>query len=54
MSWKIILQEPTCNVGYGEDLSIKELANMIRKMVSYQGDIVGDSNIRRNSQKAYG
>ncbi|MHB1086473.1 MAG: GDP-L-fucose synthase family protein [Minisyncoccota bacterium] len=32
------------NVGTGEDVSIKELAELIRKTVGYEGDIVWDSS----------
>jgi GDP-L-fucose synthase len=30
------------NVGTGEDLTIKELASMIQKIVGHQGDIIWD------------
>jgi GDP-L-fucose synthase len=32
-----------CNVGVGEDLSIKDLAGLIRKVVGYQGKVVWNS-----------
>lgn len=37
-------QPPLINIGMGRDLTIKELAEDIRKIVGYQGDIVFDSN----------
>ena len=32
------------NVGYGQDISIKELAHLVRKIVGYEGEIKFDSN----------
>lgn len=34
----------TINVGVGEDLSIKELAELVRKVVGYQGELVWDTD----------
>jgi GDP-L-fucose synthase len=34
--------EPHLNIGTGEDVKIKELANIIKKVVGYQGEIVHD------------
>ena len=31
------------NVGYGEDITIKELANLIKKIIGYEGKIIFDS-----------
>jgi len=36
---------PVVNIGVGEDLTISELARIIAKTVSYQGEIVFDSNM---------
>lgn len=38
------LKESLYNVGTGEDISIKELAEMIQKIVGHQGSIVWDSD----------
>jgi GDP-L-fucose synthase len=32
------------NVGFGQDISIKELAELIRTTVGYQGDVAWDSS----------
>ena len=32
------------NIGYGKDISIKELAELIKKVVGYKGEIVFDQN----------
>jgi GDP-L-fucose synthase len=32
------------NVGYGEEVTILELANLVKKVVGYEGDIVMDSS----------
>jgi GDP-L-fucose synthase len=36
-------EPPLINIGVGEDVSIKELAETVREVVGYQGDIVFDS-----------
>jgi len=33
------------NIGTGEDVTIKELADIIRKVVGYEGEIVWDTNV---------
>lgn len=35
---------PIINVGYGEDITIRELAALIREIVGYMGDIIWDRN----------
>jgi GDP-L-fucose synthase len=37
-------QRQTINIGYGEDLSIKELAETVRKIVGFPGKIIFNSN----------
>jgi GDP-L-fucose synthase len=37
-------QRQTINIGYGEDLSIKELAETVRKIVGFPGEIIFNSN----------
>lgn len=34
----------TINIGYGEDISIKELANMLKEITGYKGEIIFDSS----------
>lgn len=35
---------PLVNIGYGEDLTILELANLVKKITSYEGDLIFDSS----------
>ena len=37
-------QPPLVNIGWGEDYTIRELADRVRKVVGYQGDIIWDSS----------
>jgi GDP-L-fucose synthase len=37
-------EEPFINVGYGSDLSIRELAEMVQKVVGFEGQIVWDAS----------
>ncbi len=39
-----IAAENLYNVGYGEDLTIKELAHLIQKVVGHKGEIIWDSS----------
>ena len=38
------LMQNHINVGFGSDISINELAELIKKIVGFQGDIVFDSS----------
>lgn len=37
-------QPPLMNIGWGEDYTIRELANRVRRIVGYRGEIVWDSS----------
>ena len=44
---KIIFQNPKkklINVGYGEEISIKNLSNLIKKIIGFKGKIIFDKN----------
>ena len=41
------------NIGYGEDISIRELAEKIKKITKYDGDIIFDKSKPDGTQKNY-
>lgn len=42
---KVVDQNPYVNIGYGSDITIRELATLIKKIVSYEGDVIFNVNM---------
>jgi GDP-L-fucose synthase len=44
MKFEKVIEDPLLNVGVGEDLTIRELAEMIQRIVGYQGRLTFDTS----------
>ena len=42
---KVVGQNPYVNIGYGSDVTIRDLATLIKKIVRYEGDVIFNANM---------